>query len=210
MWRLLQLADSAFPTGGFAHSGGLEAAVQLGEVTDLPRHLRDCVFQAAHSHLPFVRAAHRAPEALADLDARADAFLLGHTANRASRAQGRAFVATCLRAFAERPELAAWDESLRAGALRGHLAPLQGAVTRALGLSEDDASKLALHSLARGWLSAAVRLGRLGPLEAQSLHAHLPLDEALSMVPDEPTQTAPLLELLGQLHDRLPIRLFQS
>ena len=29
---LLQLADSAFPTGGFAHSGGLEAAYQLGEI----------------------------------------------------------------------------------------------------------------------------------------------------------------------------------
>ncbi|KAB2673485.1 MAG: urease accessory protein UreF, partial [Verrucomicrobia bacterium] len=25
--------DSAFPTGGFAHSGGLEAARQHGEVT---------------------------------------------------------------------------------------------------------------------------------------------------------------------------------
>src|SRR6185312_5576255 len=29
---LLQLGDSAFPAGGFAHSGGLEAAAQLGEV----------------------------------------------------------------------------------------------------------------------------------------------------------------------------------
>ena len=31
-WLLWQLADSAFPTGGFAHSGGLEAAWQHGEV----------------------------------------------------------------------------------------------------------------------------------------------------------------------------------
>ena len=29
---VLQLADSAFPTGGFAHSAGLEAAAQLGEI----------------------------------------------------------------------------------------------------------------------------------------------------------------------------------
>lgn len=29
-WTFLQLADPTLPTGGFAHSGGLEAAVQLG------------------------------------------------------------------------------------------------------------------------------------------------------------------------------------
>ena len=34
MWRVLQLADAAFPAGGFAHSAGLEAAVQLGAVAD--------------------------------------------------------------------------------------------------------------------------------------------------------------------------------
>ena len=31
-WVLWQLLDSAYPTGGFAHSGGLEAAWQHGEV----------------------------------------------------------------------------------------------------------------------------------------------------------------------------------
>src|SRR5258707_5324597 len=31
-WLIWQLIDSAFPTGGFAHSAGLEAAWQHGEV----------------------------------------------------------------------------------------------------------------------------------------------------------------------------------
>jgi len=209
MWRLLQLADTGFPTGGFTHSAGLEAAVQLGEAPDIARFVTDAVYQAAHAHLPFVRAAHASPADLARHDAHADTFLLGHVANRASRAQGRAFLSTCVRAF-ELPELAAWDAAVRRNDLRGHLAPLQGCIAQTLGLSLDEALAMALHGIARSLLSAAVRLGRLGPLEAQRLHAGLPFAEAIAITPDAPTQTAPLRELMGQLHDQLPMRLFQS
>ena len=33
-WRFLQLVDAAFPSGGFAHSSGLEAAVQARDILD--------------------------------------------------------------------------------------------------------------------------------------------------------------------------------
>lgn len=39
-WLIWQLADSAFPTGGFAHSAGFEAALQWGE--DPPHNLGIC------------------------------------------------------------------------------------------------------------------------------------------------------------------------
>ena len=210
MFRLLQLADSAFPTGGFAHSAGLEAAVQLGEVPDVAGYVEEALWHAVHGVLPFVRDAHRTPDRLAELDGRAEAFLVSHVARRASRAQGRALVATAARAFEGGGEIGSWEKALKAGSLRGHLGPITGAVCAAAGVGEREALGMALHSTARGLLSAAVRLGKLGPLEAQRLHARLPMEEMMAGVPEEPTSTAPLHEVFGALHDRLYTRLFQS
>jgi urease accessory protein len=207
MWRLLQLADSAFPTGGFAHSCGLEAAAQAGELTDLRRFARDAVWQAGYSALPLARAAFLDVAALPALDARADAFLANHVANRASRAQGRALWSTCTKVF---------DVRIPAAGLALHVAPLWGAVFSALKLQLEDAQRLYLWTTARAVLSAAVRLGLAGTLEAQSLLAGLDpvLDEVLAscaaLGPEALAQPSPLTDLLQATHDRLYSRLFQS
>ena len=220
-WLLLQLADSAFPTGGFAHSSGLEAAVQLGEVTtaaDLTAFVKDVLVQTGHLALPFVGAAHDAPSRLEALDAACDALLTSHVANRASRTQGRAFAATCARVFdgPDCTELLALDEACRTRALAAHLAPVMGAATRALGVRREDALGLHLHGTLRGLASAAVRLGLVGPHEAQRLvHACAgTLAELVGtcgkVAAEEAWQTAPVLEIFGATHDRLYSRLFQS
>src|ERR1700749_2765699 len=93
-WLLWQLADSAFPTGGFAHSAGLEAAWQHGEVrnrNELVSFVEASLHQLGRAALPFVTAAHAEPERLEEFDIFCDAFTINHVANRASRAQGRAF-----------------------------------------------------------------------------------------------------------------------
>ena len=114
-WLFLQLADSAFPAGGFAHSSGLEAAWQQGEVNagSLGRFVRDAVSQAGRGSLPFVLAAHDEPRDLGVVDFRCDAFLRNAVANRASRVQGRAWIGTVERSF-PRPEVRAMCEAVRA------------------------------------------------------------------------------------------------
>ena len=205
-WLLWQLADSAFPTGGFAHSGGLEAAYQNGEVRnrgDLREFLEAALEQAARGALPFVAAAFDGQFARADQ--LCEAFTTSHVANRASRLQGRAFLNAALRAF---PDLRIDPPAT------GHLAPVSGALFAALGLDRLAALRLYLFTQLRGWTSAAVRLNIVGPLEAQSIQAALaPRAESLlhgDFALESAVQTAPILEIFQAGHDRLYSRLFQS
>src|ERR1700686_400628 len=216
-WRFLQLADSAFPSGGFAHSPGLEAAGQAREVTDsagLGRFARDALWQAGHFGLPLVRAAHADPAAIPALDARADAFLANHVANRASRTQGGALFATAARIFPTemRPLRAVAGNA----GLKLHVAPLSGAVHQALGLGAEETLRLFLWTAMRGVLSAAVRLGLVGTHEAQAQQAGLAgglealLAACVPLGTGSLAQTAPVADLLSAAHDRLYSRLFQS
>jgi urease accessory protein len=215
-WLLLQLVDGAFPSGGFAHSHGLEATLHLRGVERIETFLEEALWQTGRTSLPFVRSACEARGdvgKLAELDALFDASCTSHVTNRASRAQGRALASTCARVFED-----ATVQAIGAHGRRGpaHHAPVLGAVFGALGLAPEEALISFLHGTARGVLSAGVRLGLLGPLEAQQVLAEksVVLARILAVCKDiEPAdamQAAPLVELFGALHERLDGRLFQS
>jgi urease accessory protein len=209
-WMIWQLADSAFPAGGFAHSGGLEAAWQHGQVrnaSELAALLETSLRQLGHASLPFVSAAHDDPSQLAALDRWCDAFITNHVANRASRLQGRAFLSSTEKIFPGRkigpPPC-------------GHFAPIFGSVTRSLGLKRSRAMHLFLFLHLRGLVAAAIRLGIVGPMEGQALQHRLsqPAREILAQCGSLPVavaaQTAPLMEIWQATQDRLYSRLFQS
>jgi urease accessory protein len=211
-----QIADSAFPTGAFAHSWGLEAAWQQGEVEGvgaLRRFLHASIQQSACGVIPFVNAAHRDPDRIEALDELADAFLTSAVANRASRVQGRTLVATAGRVW-PCDEMASLGR--RVERLCAHVGPASGATFRAIGLSLEVAQRIVLFASARGMLSAAVRLGIVGSYEAQRLQYEsgalldAELERCATAGVEDLSQPAPILDLLHSGHDKLYSRLFQS
>jgi urease accessory protein len=213
-----QLIDSSFPAGGFAHSAGLEAAVQHGHVADgdgVHAFARQSLAQCGRSALPLVTAAHRRPDDLAELDRLSDVFLSNPIANRASRAQGRALVTAVAHSFPH-VHVAPLEAGIRTERADGHYAPLFGAMFNLLGVHLADAQRAFLFISMRGVSSAAVRLGIIGAYEAQTLQADLAphidtvIHECGALAPHEIAQTAPLVDLFQSTHDRLYSRLFQS
>lgn len=215
-WLAWQIVDSAFPTGSFAHSLGLEAAWQHGEVAsrDELRAFADAaIVQTGYSVIPLVNDAFASPERLEELDVVANAFLTNPVANRASRVQGRTLVATAGQIWPSDDVRALQG---RCDATFAHLAPVSGAVFSLLGLALSTAQRMMLYTTARGVLSAAVRLGIVGSYEAQRLQCAC--EPRLNDIAGrcrcftilDLAQTAPVIDVTQSAHDRLYSRLFQS
>jgi urease accessory protein len=212
-WLIWQLMDSAFPTGGFAHSSGLEAAWQHGEVrnrTELVSFIEAALQQLGQAALPLVTAAFDEPEKLAEFDQLCDAFLANHVANRASRAQGRAMLSAVERIY--HSEFRIPNSEL----FCAHFAPVFGACLRGLEISRETAARMFFFSHLRSLFAAAVRLNIVGPMEAQLLQQRLSskaeavMKRCEHLAVDDLAQTAPLLDLWQGAQDRLYSRLFQS
>jgi urease accessory protein len=217
-YLIWQLVDSGFPSGGFAHSGGLEASVHHGQVANaasLHAFARQVIAQAGRASLPLVTAAHRDPLSLGELDHLCEAFLVNVVANRASRAQGRALLSSAARSFPQ-SAVRSLEDRARREHLLGHHAPVFGAVLKLLGADMLETQRLFLFLTGRGVGSAAVRLGLIGGYDAQELQTLLGADidrvltECGGLGPLEISQTAPLVDLCQSTHDRLYSRLFQS
>ncbi|HUZ78157.1 MAG TPA: urease accessory UreF family protein [Chloroflexota bacterium] len=209
---LLQLSDSSFPSGSYAHSFGLEW-LRSAAGFDLETALRVRLSQTlARLELPLVKAAHAAanvPE-LQQLDQLADVLMPVREPRQASRSIGRGF----LRAAAK----------LRPGGLLElavearieHQPVVFGAVLRQWALPlRDGLGVYGLQSV-RQQLSAAQRLGGLGQSAVQALlHGLKPailaaVDESLTVALDDAGAFTPWMDLAGMRHERQMARLFLS
>ena len=217
-WTTWQLIDASFPGGGFAHSGGLEAAWRRGVVQtggDLERFVQDSLVQSGRGLVPFLLEAHGARQAIDAVDADCHAWLSNHVANKASRTLGRSFLAAAEAAFG-REELAELRETIVSGSSPGHYAVVFGHTAGLLGLARNRTAEVFLYIQLRDMISAAVRLNVVGPLFGQGLLYRLGpfveqfTEDCADRPPERAAQTAPVIELISQTHDRLYTRLFQS
>jgi urease accessory protein len=230
-WLIWQLIDSAFPAGGFAHSSGLEAAWQHGEVRnrgELVSWIEASLQQLGHAALPFVTAAFDSPEQIGEFNQLCDAFTTNHVANRASRLQGGAFLRAveCVFCVEQASRLSPSEEpsngflKIATGATPllqfAHFAPVFGACLRRLKVSRETTMRMFFFSHLRSLFAAAVRLNIVGPMEAQTLQHRLSskaeeiMQRCETLTLDDLAQVSPLLDLWQGAQDRLYSRLFQS
>jgi urease accessory protein len=222
---LLQVSDSAFPTGAFAYSSGLEALARAGKFTGMPAlqaYLDAYLRQAGDFDLAFLAAAHAEedPAAFDLLCAEWDASLWNHPIRRASLRQGRALLDSLAETFPRSGLSVLREAAARGAAAAGegdlHFVPALGRALALLGADADQACWVYLHGLVRDQVAAAMRLGLLGPRSAQSLQARAlaAAEERLrgaAPVPyREAWRTAPLVETGQGGHGFLYSRLFQN
>ena len=218
--RAMQQADSAFPSGSFAFSHGIEGLAGLGTRFDV-RSLAG-VFEAVLRHrwagcdrVALFRGWHCAADSvgLLRIDQAVEAATLPETLRQCSRGNGAALLSAHARIGT--PSATALRGALSRGDILGHLAPLQGVLWRALGLGAEEAILVSGYTTLTALASAAVRLGCIGALAAQeAIGRVLPLVETLASEPvaeDAPLcGTLPWLDVACARHGASPLRLFSS
>ena len=217
--RLLHLADSALPTGSFAYSYGLESSLTFGLVrtgTEFRAYLYSFLQQAVSFELPFITSAAAVPEeGLTNLLLEYDAQLLTPALHRASLTQGKNWL-KLLATFYPTAGLAELSNELLHRELPGHFVPLFGLSLGRVGFAAADIQATYLHLALRDQLSAAIRLGFIGPMAGHLLqHDFYGIFESLLATADirpytEASRCTVLLDVAQMLHDAIYSRLFQN
>ncbi len=221
LYRLMAWLSPSYPVGAFSYSGGIEWAVEAGDIRDAET-LRRWIAVMVTDGGPFCDSvffvhAHRAAAAadgaaLREVAGLAAAFTPSKERHLETTAQGRAFVETTRAAWpcAALELLAeAWDGPVAypvavAAAAAGH------------GIAEQPALGAFLHAVAANLISAGVRLVPLGQTDGQRILVALEpavMDtarRAMASTLEAAGGAAIRADLASQLHETQYTRLFRS
>ncbi|MBZ2197856.1 urease accessory protein UreF [Occultella gossypii] len=214
---VLLLADARLPTGGHAHSGGLEPALAAGltaaQVPDyITTRLRTVGLVEAAAAVLALRSARTDPDRLGAVQEALTARTPSAPQRHASGLLGRGLVR-----LAER----LWPENPAVRALGGlGLAPLRpvvlGVVAAAVGMDEVQVARASLYDDAQTVAAAALKLLPVDPTEATRwlLRAEPTMTDIITRAirvtcPDDlPAVTAPLIEQWSLEHHGRTRRIF--
>lgn len=224
LFSLFQFADGLFPAGSYAHSLGLETAVQAGEVQDaagverfISAYLEMSAgpLDAVAVSCSWQSARNEDFEACLSLDAALEAMKPASELRDASRQMGRQTARVGAHLCKNRT-LEHFYKGIEARSTPGHHAIAFGIAGSAFGWPRRATVAAYLYSSGAALASASLRLLRLGQLEAQRvlwnlapLLARLAAD-ACSRRPEEMWSFAPAQEIASMRHAHLEARLFRS
>ncbi|NUP73603.1 MAG: urease accessory protein UreF [Sinomonas sp.] len=229
---LLQLTDSALPTGAFSHSFGLEAYLESGEVHDETTLLAwlegFLATQLTHTDAIAVRRASRTAEVglggadlgelgggLEALDAELTALLVPMQIRAASLKMGRRLLEIARDSFPS-AGVGAYAKAVAERRCDGHYAIAFALAGAGQGLGEETLVEAYLYSTLTSLTYNAVRAIPLGQLAGQrvltALRAKVPaaVERSRTADPRHFGAAAPALEIHQMRHEHQRARMFMS
>jgi len=224
LFRLFQITDSFFPSGGFAYSRGLETYVSEEIIRDrkglekfLKAYLTGLIAKndALFLKLSWEAAEREELNTILRLDRLAHSMRLAKELREGSLQAGRQLLKV-MRALHSSNLLERFAGEVETGKAWGHHPVVFALVCGALEISREDSAMAYLYQTVSGIVSAGVRLIPLGHLDGQKVIEEvsgIALKIAEDMGPlteDDLSSFAPAIEIRAMMHECLYTRLFRS
>lgn len=221
---LMQLSDSFFPSGSFTLSHGLESLVQTNQIrtsADVETFLYlllhnkvGCLDLVALIHAYRASVANELSE-IRRVDTCLYAQTLIQATREAQRRSGQALLMVARSTWHDE-QLDALQDAIDTKQTIGLHPIIFAVVGRAVHLSESDTSLAFLHSFLTGVVGAAIRLGVLGHLGAQTLLAKMAVEieaiatQAPALSLGEMWSCTPAIDVAQMSHQRLRSKQFAT
>ena len=219
----LRFVDSFFPSGGYAFSSGLEAAVQGGVVRNAEELSRFVVeslttgmgereaVAVGLAHDSFVSGV---LDIALQADHELDAMKLGRESRAASRQMGRQVIRLAAEQTHRHRLIDDYLAAVEADRTPGQLAVSLGLTLAAAGWSKEDTIASFLYQAATGYVAAAMKLMPIGQREGQrQLESWIEVIERVSKQAAQQRELrswSPIHDIYAMRHSRLESRLFRS
>ena len=222
-YTLMHLADTAFPTGGFAFSQGLESMGKSGHLKsekDLDEYLLSQLKTVCEFELPFINSSYALYDdfdnnTLLSMTNEWEAFNTVESIRKASEILGENWFSLIKSAYKPN-DIEELEQQFRSRSLPKYFQIVLPLLLRRIGFERTAIQRLVLYMALRDQFSAGIRLGLIGPLRAQALHVAIaPKCEALRLrfadtTYDRAVRSQPMIEMAQTGHQYMYSKLFQN